>query len=228
MSSTSYPAQALEQLAAQRKNNLPLLVWALDNEPSARGYLQRWVKQSRELGYSCAAALVPQNGRRKVDWNDLHQRWGFEDTDKREQRRQRDLDVARHEGDLLLAPSPREKAILMYTWEDSTSEFHFEFANRMYWAKFDLSKLEDEQRALLNSDDHDNQLLNDRQARTKVLESVCALKMIANCNFEALYKQVNDVTGDAWFYFQVDTPNDNAPEKFTFTPKQISSSSEFK
>lgn len=39
---------------------------------------------------------------------------------------------------------------------------------------------------------------------------------------------MNDVTGDAWFYFQVETPSDNAPEKFTFTPKQISSSSEFK
>ncbi|OBZ19670.1 bifunctional DNA primase/helicase [Pseudomonas protegens] len=228
MTCTSYPAHALEQLIEQRKGNLPRLVWALDNEPSARGYLQRWVKQARELGFTCSAALIPQHDRRKVDWNDLHQRWAFEEGDKRKQRRERDLEIARHEGDLLLASSAREKAILMYTWEDSTSEFHFEYANRMYWAKFDLSKLEDEQRALLNSEDHDDQLLNDRQARNKVLESVCALKLIANCNFEALYKQVNDVTGDAWFYFQVDTPNDNAPEKLTFTPKQISSSSEFK
>lgn len=180
MSSVSYPAHALEELAEQRKGNLPRLVWALDNEPTARGYLQRWAKLSRELGYSCSAALIPQRRRQKLDWNDLHQRWGFEDSDKREQRRQRDLQIARHEGDLLLAASPREKAILMYTWEDATSEFHFDFADRMYWAKFDLSKLEDEQRALINSDDHDDQLLNDRQARHKVLESVCALKQIAN------------------------------------------------
>lgn len=228
MSSVSYPAHALEQLAEQRKGNLPRLIWALDNEPAARGYLQRWVKMSRQLGFSCVAALIPQRDGRKVDWNDQHQRWAFEEADKRDQRRSRDLEIARHEGDLLLAPSPRDKAILMYTWEDATSEFHFEFGSKMYWAKFDLSKLEDEQRALLNSEDHDDQQLNDRQARNKVLESVCGLKLIANCNFQALYKQVNEVTGDAWFYFQVDTPSDNAPEKHTFTPKQISSSSEFK
>lgn len=228
MSSNAYPARALEQLAELRKGNLPKLVWALDNEPTARMYLQRWARQSRELGFKCVAALIPQRDARKVDWNDLHQRWQFEEGEKRDQRRKRDLDVARHEGDLLLAASPREKAMLMYTWEEATSEFCLEFGNRMYWAKFDLSKLEEEQREILNSDDHDDQLLSERDARRKVLESVCALRLITNCNFEALYKQVNEVTSEAWFYFRVDTPSDNAPEKFTFTPKQISSSSEFK
>jgi ribosomal protein S27AE len=228
MSSTSYPAHALDQLLEQRKGNLPRLVWALDNEPTARSYAQRWAKRSKELGFKSVAALIPQRDGRKVDWNDLHQRWQFEDDDKRDQRRKRDLEVARHEGDLLLAATAREKAILMFTWEESTSEFFLEFGCRMYWAKFDLSKLEEEQREILHSEDHDDQLMSERSARRKVLESVCALKLIANCNFEALYKQVNDVTGEAWFYFQVDTPSDNAPEKFTFTPKQISSSSEFK
>lgn len=228
MSSNAYPARALEQLAELRKGNLPKLVWALDNEPTARMYLQRWARQSRELGFKCVAALIPQRDGRKVDWNDLHQRWQFEDGEKRDKRCKRDLEVARHEGDLLLAASPKEKAMLMYTWEDTTSEFCLEFGSRMYWARFDLSKLEEEQRQILNSDDHDDQLLSERDARRKVLESVCTLKLITNCNFEALYKQVNEVTSEAWFYFRVDTPSDNAPEKFTFTPKQITSSSEFK
>lgn len=228
MSSNAYPSHALVQLAELRKGNLPKLVWALDNEPTARAYLQRWAKLSRELGFKCVAALIPQRDGRKVDWNDLHQRWQFEDDEKRDKRRERDLEIARHEGDLLLARSPKDKAMLMYTWEDSTSEFCLEFGSRMYWARFDLSKLEEEQRELLNSDDQDDQLLSERDARRKVLESVCTLKLITNCNFEALYKQVNEVTSEAWFYFRVDTPSDNAPEKFTFTPKQITSSSEFK
>lgn len=108
---------------------------------------------------------------KKVDWNDLHQRWQFEEEGKaRNDKRKRDLDAARHEGDLLLAPSPKEKALLMYTWEEGFPEFAFDFGNQTYWAKFDLSKLEEEQKALATSEDHDDQQLNDKAARRKVLQ----------------------------------------------------------
>ncbi|SFU81275.1 toprim domain-containing protein [Pseudomonas sp. OV546] len=228
MSSVNFPVEALKRLVEQRPGNLPTLVWALDNEPTARGYLLRWVKQAREMGFTCKAALIPQRDK-KVDWNDLHQRWQFEEEGKaRNDKRKRDLDAARHEGDLLLAPSPKEKALLMYTWEEGFPEFAFDFGNQTYWAKFDLSKLEEEQKALATSEDHEDQQLNDKAARRKVLQNVCSLKLLANCRFEALYKQVNDVTNEAWFYFQVLGIHDDHGENYTFTPKQISSSSEFK
>ena len=130
MSSVNFPVEALKRLVEQRPGNLPTLVWGLDNEPTARGYLLRWVKQAREMGFSCKAALIPQRDR-KVDWNDLHQRWQFEEEGKaRNDKRKRDLDAARHEGDLLLAPSPKEKALLMYTWEEGFPEFAFDFGNQ--------------------------------------------------------------------------------------------------
>ncbi|GFM86123.1 hypothetical protein PSCICO_15220 [Pseudomonas cichorii] len=226
MTSTNYPGEALKALAEQRKGDLPTLVWALDNEPTAHVYLMRWVKQARELGFTCRAALVPQRGKKKVDWNDLHLRWNFEEKgEARDKRRERDLAAARHEGKLLLAPTPREKALLMYTWDETNSEFALEFGHQTYWAKFDLSKLDDEP---TDPKDHDEQLISDREARRKALEKVCTLKLLANCRFNTLYKQVNDVTGDAWFYVCVAGSQDEKDEKITFTPKQISSSGEFK
>ncbi len=223
MSSTNFPLEALKQLAEQRHGNLPTLVWALDNEPTARGYLQRWAKQATELGFECKAALIPQRDR-KVDWNDLHQRWQFEDEGQaRNHKRKRDLAAARHEGDLLLAASAREKALLMYMWDEGFTEFAFDYGNQTYWAKFDLSKLEEEQKKLAVSQDHD-----DNEDRQDVLKTVCSLKLLANCRFQALYKQVSDVTNEAWFYFQVAGTRDDEGDNYTFTPKQIASSSEFK
>ena len=223
MSSVNFPVEALKQLAEKRPGNLPTLVWALDNEPTARGYLQRWAKQAKEMGFECKAALIPQRDK-KVDWNDLHQRWQFEEEGQaRNHKRKRDLDAARHEGDLLLAATAREKALLMYMWDEGFTEFAFDFGNQTYWAKFDLSKLEEEQKELAGSKDQD-----DEDDRRDVLKKVCSLKLLANCRFEALYKQVSDVTNEAWFYFQVAGKNDDNGDNYTFTPKQISSSSEFK
>lgn len=223
MSSVNFPVEALKQLAEQRRGNLPTLVWALDNEPVARGYLQRWAKQAAEMGFECKAALIPQRDR-KVDWNDLHQRWLFEDEgNPRNHKRKRDLAAARHEGDLLLASTAREKALLMYMWDEGFTEFAFDFGNQTYWAKFDLSKLEDEQKKLASSTDQD-----DEEKRQDTLKTVCSLKLLANCSFQALYKQVSDVTNEAWFYFQVTGTRDDKGDNYTFTPKQIASSSEFK
>ncbi|RUT39765.1 bifunctional DNA primase/helicase [Pseudomonas sp. PAMC 29040] len=227
MSSNNFPIDALKELSRQRGGKLPTLVWALDNEPQTQRYTKQWVSQARELGYSCRAALIPQAGR-KVDWNNLHQRWQFEDDkQKRDLRRTNDLKVARHHGDLMLAESPREKAILIHEANEK-SEFSFEFANRLYWAKVDKHKLDEEQKAIVKSEDHDDQLLNGKAAKRQALDSILSLRLLANCNFEALYKQVNESTGEAWYYVRIDPPNDGPSEKITFTLKQFSSSSEFK
>lgn len=232
MSSAPLPSESLKALIKLRQDagkRLPRLVWALDNEPTARSNTRRWAKEARELGFTCRAALIPQRGGKKVDWNDLHQRWEFiEGEGERAKRIELDLKAARHEGDLLLAESPREKALLMYSWEESGSEFCVEFGKRLYWAKFDLSKVDEEQRAIIDSDAPEDRMLNENGARRKALESVCSLKLLANCKFEALYKQVNESTGEAWYYVRIDQPHDGPPEQITFTPKQIASSSEFK
>lgn len=228
MGSGYYPEESLKELSRQRGGKLPKLVWALDNEPSGHRYTRKHVTLARELGYTCEAAQIPQRDR-KVDWNDMHQRWQF--IDKAEERSEQvslDLKEARHQGALLIATSASEKALLMYDWNKRRHEFHFGFANRLYWFKLDLEKYNREVQNLEGSEGHDEQLLNEREIREEALRNCGGVVEIANCYPQALYFQRNEVTDESWYYLRVDFPHDAPSVKNTFTSAHLSSASEFK
>lgn len=227
MSSNAFPEQSLRELATMRGGKLPKLIWALDNEPGAHYYTRRHVKEARALGYVCEAAQITQRGNRKTDWNDLHQRWMFiDDTAERAKQIEKDLKSARHEGALLIADSAAEKALLMYDWS-KRGEFHFRFGNRLYWFKLDIEKFNRAMQHLEDSENHDDQLLNQKQMRDKALQEAGGVVEIANCFPQALYFQRNEVTDESWYYFRVDRPDDE-PVKNTFTSAQVAAASEFK
>lgn len=228
MSSAPFPDQSIRALAEQRRaadKRLPRLVFALDNEPVARANTRRWVKQARELGFICTAAMIPQRDK-KLDWNDLHQRWQFIEGDaERAKQREQDIKNARHEGDLLLAESPEEKGLLMYDWEPRR-EFSFSFKNRLYWFKFDIEKYDRILTDLENSEREQDQVLNDRERRDKAMRQCGAVVRIANCYTQALYWMRNEQTDESWYYFRVDRP-EGPSVKNTFTPAQLASAPEF-
>ncbi|MFU3873542.1 toprim domain-containing protein [Pseudomonas aeruginosa] len=230
MSSAPFPEEslrALKKACQEADKRLPRLVWALDNEPVAKANMRRWAKEARALGFKCEAAVIPQRSAKKLDWNDLHQRWAFiEGDDERAKRIEQDLAEARHQGALLLAESAEEKGLLMYEW-DERKEFHFTYRSRLYWFNLDMEKYERATRELEGSERHDDQLLNDKQRRDKALRQSAAVVRIANCYFDALYYMRNEVTDEAWYYFRVERPD--APTiKSTFTAAQIASAPEFK
>lgn len=230
MSSAPFPAeslQALIKLRTEAGKRLPRLVWALDNEPVARANMRRWAKEARELGFTCKAAVIPQRGGKKTDWNDLHQRWAFiEGADDRAKRIELDLKEARHEGDLLLAESAEEKGLLMYDWAPK-AEFSFSFKSRLYWFKFDMEKYDRTLRDLEESERIEDKQLNDKQRREKALRQSGSVVRIANCYFQALYYMRNELTDEAWYYFRVERP-DGPAIKSTFSAAQLSSAPEFK
>ncbi len=229
MSCNVFPAESLKALAKARVDagkKLPRLVWALDNDPAAHKYTRRWVKQARELGFTCEAAQIPQRDR-KADWNDLHQRWMFLDEDRRAEQVAADLKEARHQGALLIAETAAEKALLMYEWR-KRHEFHFGFGNRMYWFKLDMEKFNKAMLALESSENHDDKLLNDRQMTEKALSESGGVVEIANCYPQALYFQRNEITDESWYYFRVDFPHDEPTVRNTFTGGQVAAASEFK
>ena len=228
MSSNAFPDESLRKLARDRAGNMPKLVWALDNEPGAHAYTKRWVRQARELGFVCEAAQIPQRDGRKVDWNDLHQRWWSLDAgEKRDAQVDKDITTARHNGALLIAENATEKALVMFDWK-RRSEFHLEFGNRLYWFKLDLEKYNKAIQELEDSDHHDDQQLNNKQMRAKAMQQCGALQRIATCNPKALYYQENKLTDESWYYFRITFAHDAAPIKNTFTSSQIASSAEFK
>ncbi|WP_238705534.1 toprim domain-containing protein [Pseudomonas sp. FSL W7-0098] len=228
MSSNAFPEQSLKALLRDRTDKLPKLVWALDNEPGAHGYTRRWVRMARELGFVCEAAQVPQRDGRKVDWNDLHQRWAFiDDEAKRSDQIATDIKQARHLGALLIAETASEKALLMYDWNKRV-EFHFGFGSRLYWFKLDMEKFNRATQDLEDSDDHDDQLLNKKEVIDKALQQCGSVLEIANCYPQALYYQRNEVTDESWYYVRVDFPHDGDSVKNTFTSGQLTAASEFK
>lgn len=230
MSCNAFPEQSLRELkqaCVEAGRRLPTLVWALDNEPVARSYTRKWVAQARALGFTCEAALIPQKGK-KVDWNDLHQRWAFiEDAEQRAERVAADLDEARYQGALLIAESASEKGLLIYQ-RNEWREFHFGFDNRLYWWSLDLDKYNKAVQAIEGDDNGADRELNNKEIREKALRLSGSVTEIANCYFEALYFQRNEITDESWYYLRVDFPHGAPSVKNTFTATHIAAASEFK
>lgn len=215
MSSNQFPADSLQQLAKRRAGNLPTLIWAPDNEPSARGYLHKHVARAKAMGFDCKAALIPQRDR-KVDWNDLHLRAiAHGDPVDQMQQWQDDIDEARYQGALVLARSAMEKGLLIYN-HDNRREFHLEFRSRLYWFEFDANRFEK-----LKADHVKNNGDDDLDDKLPELQRGAAfVREIANCYPEALYFQRNEVTDESWYFFRVDFPHDAPSVKGTFTASQ--------
>jgi hypothetical protein len=219
MSCNNYPAKELEAIADQRgRVGRPTLVWALDTDGTdedgaGQRYTRKWVKQAREQGWTCKAAQIPQDGRAKLDWNDLHQR---------DRLAVKDLKGYLHQGALLIARTPSAKALLIYN-EAGRSQFPFEFGSRLYWFELDFKKYAKVKGEL---DDKDDGLTED-EIKEKALAECNAVYPICTGYPRVLYFQRNDVTDESWYYFRVNRPGDQPAIKNTFTGGQIMAGAEF-
>ena len=224
MSCNNYPEHALATLDAQLKHQgglvpHPKLVWALDGDEAGRSFTRKHAARARAAGWVCTAAQIPQKGKGKVDWNDLHQRSRLAEDDLKEYR---------YHGALLLAATAQDKALLMYN-HTGRGEFDFDHNNRLYWFRVDLERY----RKAAETIDKDIEAghrphLSDDERRDLALRESGGLRPIANCRPIALYYQRNDVTDESWYYFRVSFPHDGADLKNTFTAGQLSAAREFK
>lgn len=219
----NYPEQALAELRAllQRQGGTvpaPKLVWALDGDHAGRSYTVKHVKRAREDGWECTAAQIPQRGKAKVDWNDLHQR---------DRLGEKDLKEYRYHGELLIAEKAEDKALLIYNHTGKTT-FDLEHGHRLYWFRLDLDRYDKARTSII---EHiaagDIPPMSDDAIRDKALAESLTLQPIANCVPRALYYQRNEVTSEAWYYFRVNFPAGHEV-KGTFTSGHLSSASEFK
>lgn len=225
MSSNAYPELSLKELSAARPNDLPMLIWALDNEPGARSYTIKHIRRAEKLGYRCKAAQIEQTGDRKTDWNDLHLRaQAAEDGDSVWAE---DLELARHNGALLLARTAMDKGLIMYE-RSKNVEFHIEHGSRLFWFQFDPLRFEKLCRERVGDRDLADEDELEAEELAKLQRASASVVQIANCYPEALYFQKNDATDESWYFFRVDFPHDAPSVKGTFTGAQIASATEFK
>lgn len=218
MSCNNWPEHFLAELAKQRGGHRPALVWALDtdgtdDDGAGPRYIRKWVKQARALGWDCKAAQIKQDGRSKIDWNDLHQRDRLNPTD---------LKRYLHEGALLIARTPSAKALLIYN-EAGRTQFPFEFGNQLWWFELDFKKFAKVKGELMDADKG----LTDEEITEQALKECNAVYRLCTGYPRVLYFQRNDITDESWYYFRVARPGDQPPVKNTFTGAQIMAGAEF-
>lgn len=207
LSAVNYPGEYLQGLRDAKR--APTLVWALDNDPAGRDYARRHIARARKDGWDCAAALVPQDRGKKRDWNDLWLAGALA-----EDRRDDTLDRCRFHGDLFLAPSPKEKGLLIYRRKGANG-FALDYDRQTYWFQLDQEKY--------------NKAVMDGNIPKEDAEDMAAqCHRIANCTVQFLYFQQSRLTDESWYYTRIDFPHERSSHKNTFRGAEIASASEFK
>ncbi len=218
LSCNNYPDKALKALAEQcaalgRKR--PRLVWAMDTGKAGERFTKKHVERSIADGWEAVAAQPPDEGKLKLDWNELHQR------DKLTPKM---LEDSLYRGALLMAKSAHEKALLMFNHGKEINSFYFGFDNRMYWFEINLEKFAKAKEEIAKAYDD----LSEKDIRERAMMESHTLREIANCFFTALYYQANLITDESWYYVRVDFPHSGESVKNTFTGSMLTSAGEFK
>lgn len=213
MSCNNYPTTFLESLA--KANPRVQLVVALDCDKAGQRFTKKIVERLREAHWNVTAAQPPYKigNRKKLDWNELHQLSRL--TEK-------DLAAYRYYGDLLIAKTATEKAMVMHE-RTQKQVFHFDFDNRLFQFKLDMDRYE---KAMRNLEASDGGETHEDLIKRALNEANCITE-IANCKPTALYYQQNVITDESWYYFKIEFPSGEVM-KNTFTGSQLSSASEFK
>lgn len=217
LSCNNYPHAALAALRAALKAEgaePPTLVWALDADSAGQGYTQKWHERARQEGWDSKAAQIPQRGRAKVDWNDLHLRGRLEEKHRAEYL---------YEGSLLVADSASSKALLIYQHTEK-QQFHFDYGDQLFWFKLDIDRYNKARQAIEDADKG----LSDKEMRELALRESGGVSNIATCLPTPLYYQANALTEESWYYYRVTFPHSGKPVKATFNAAQLASAAEFK
>lgn len=227
MSCNNYPEHALRRLreeAVKAGGHLPTLVFAFDNGPAGERYTRQFVERARTDGWTAAAALPREEGEdgRALDWNDLlvFDRLG---ADKRA--------TYRWNGDLLLAPSAVEKALLIHGRHRLVS-FHLVFRSRTYWASYDAGAAEEQATEIIkNRRGRNLETLDDGEIakiRADAARACLSVEEIANCAFRVLYRQRDEATDETSYFLNIDFPSDRASVKGGFNATAMMTAAEFK
>ncbi|WP_252509774.1 toprim domain-containing protein [Thalassospira sp. TSL5-1] len=210
LSAYNVPDKELEKL----KGKSLTLVWAMDNDPAGKRHIRKCIAHvdKNYLTFTNKAALIPQADRKKTDWNDAHLANALND---------RDIERYRFHGDLFLAKSPMEKALLVWERHKSRS-FAVEFDTRTYW----FSVIAEVYNAQMTSAAERG--MSREEAEPEAVRKASRLEEIANCTFKFLYFQQDKQTDDSWYYTRVEFPHGRHTIKNTFSGGQVATASEFK
>lgn len=220
LSCVNFPENSLYELKAkydEKRQTLPTLVWAFDNDAAGQRYTKQFIEQAKKIGFESVAAQPPYDKHKKLDWNDLHELGQLTDEH---------LKKYRYFGDLLTAKSPTDAAVIRYMHR-KINQFYFEHDNRTYWFELDTNKLS----KLMDVPDHEvedimGNMPDEDEQMSKFVRQTSTTHEILNAKLEALYFQRNDVTDESWYFTRVTT--NKGDKQTTITGDQLSSPSKLK
>lgn len=221
----NFPAHTLAQIKA-RMTELgkpqPKLIFALDNDSAGRKATDKLVAQARQNGWEVGAAQSSEYSG-GADWNDLHKAGKLTKTD---------IERYRFYGELLIAHTAKDKALLTYNQYGSTSFYMF-FDSCTYWVKVDIDAFDKAKQMDADSEPTEDLFNTEEELKEALqlwhddlMQSCMSVTMIMNCQPQALYFQSNLVTDESWYFFRIRTPSGEF--KNTFTGGQLSAGGEFK
>lgn len=218
ISCTNFPEDALEALKSdchKARHTLPRLVFAFDNDNAGKAGLKKCIHAASKMGFDCVAALPPYDKHKKLDWCDLNELGRLSEDD---------IKTYRYYGDLLLADSPTDAAVIRYL-KTRKASFYFEHDYRTFWFALDMDKLS----KLLELEEEDIESLlakNQDDKLASFIKQVSTTTEILNAKLEALYFQRNEITDESWYFTRISTARDD--KQTTITGDQLSSPSKLK
>ena len=228
MSCYNYPEAFLRDVraaiaASDRPGHRPLLVWAFDAGAAGERYTRQFAERATGEGWACAGAQPREEGDdgQPLDWNDLliFERLGVE---RREQ--------YRWNGDVLLAPSAIDKALLIHQ-RHRLSSFHLVFRSRTFWASYDAGAAEEQATEIIKAARGKLEELSPEKVaeiRAQATRSCLGVEEIANCSFRTLYRQRDEATDETSYFLNIDFPSDRPSVKGGFSATALTTAAEFK
>ncbi|OUY08733.1 toprim domain-containing protein [Acinetobacter populi] len=220
MSTSNYPSKLLKQIedrCHELKIDKPRLIWAFDNDKAGKDAIKKFHIRALQQKWSSSAALPPYQVKgRNFDWNDLF----LHDLLHSEERVK-----YRHYGELLIAETAEQAGLLIYNFKEGrTKTFFFNHNLRLYWFNLDYDKYSKRLEQIEKEPSFLEML--DEKKREQALRDSAAVTEICNAQIEPLYFERNEVTGESWYYFNMQSQW--AEKKTQFTASEIGSRSKFK
>lgn len=221
----NYPAITLAQIKTrldELDKPYPKIIIALDNDKAGRTQTDKLVTFARQQGFKATAAQSSEYGGGK-DWNDLH---------KNKKLSKSDFESYRFYGELLIASTAKDKALLTYNYHGNTSFYMF-FNHITYWVKVNIEDYDKAKKMDADSEPTDALFKTEEELKEALqlwhddlMQSCITVTQIMNCQPQALYYQQNLITDESLYYIRIYTQR--GIFKNTFASSQLSASSEFK
>jgi Toprim-like len=210
MSSGTFPDDAIKPHLGKK------VTWilALDNDIAGRKAIKKHALKLAELQQNVRCALTSE-GLDKCDWNDLHIRRKINPEYMQDYR---------YYGDLELAKSANNKALVTWRRNPLRKYFVFTFGNQTYRFKMDEeefakaydralehfgnpSSLEDTRTLAFKTPGNENEDRSQQQAFNQIAD----IKDIANFRLEYLYSQLPATGDDGWYFLKINYSNGQKP-----------------